>query len=83
MSDINIHDKSAHFFCYCQDAFHWLSAVPKRFKRNINEELHQAIGTNSDIKVGKDRISKKYLDAGYPRNFIHSLLKSFDDLSTH
>ena len=36
--------------------FHWSSAVPKRFKRNINEELHQAMRTSSDIKVGKDRM---------------------------
>ena len=58
------------FFCYFQDTFHCLSTVPKRSKRNINEELHQAIRTSSDIKVGKDHTFKKYLNAGYPRTFI-------------
>ena len=74
---------SAHFFLYFQDTFHWSSAVTKRFKKNINEELHQAIRTSSDIKVGKDCILKKYLNAGYPRTSMYSVLNAFDDLSTH
>ena len=41
--DIDIDNICAYFFCYFQNAFHWSSAVPKRFKRNINEELHQAM----------------------------------------
>ena len=40
---IDIDNICAYFFCYLQNAFHWSSAVPKRFKRNINEELHQAM----------------------------------------
>ena len=72
-----------NFFCYFQDTFHWSSTVPKRFKRNINEELHQAMRTSSDIKVGKDRIFKKYLNVGYPRTFIYSLLNAPDEISTH
>ena len=46
-----------------QDSFHWSSAVPKRFKRNITEELGQATRTSSDIEMGNDRIFKKYLNA--------------------
>ena len=28
--------------------------------------------TSSDIQVGRDRMFKKYLNSGYPRNFIYS-----------
>ena len=53
-----------HIFCYFQDTFHWSSALPKKFKKNINKALHQAIRTGSDNEVGKDRIFKKHLNAG-------------------
>ena len=43
------------FFGYFQDTFHWSSTVPKRFKRNINEKLYQAMITSSDIEIEKDR----------------------------
>ena len=46
-------------------------------------KLHQAMRTSSDIKVGKDRIFKKYLNVGYPRTFIYSLLNAPDEISTH
>ena len=39
--------------------------------------------TSADIEVGKDRIFKKYLNAGYPRTFTYSVLKGFDDISIH
>ena len=39
--------------------------------------------TSSDIKVGKDRIFKKYLNVGYPRTFIYSLLNAPDEIPTH
>ena len=66
------------YFCYFQDTFHCPFAVPKRFKRNINEELRQAMRTSSDIKAGKDCIFKKYLNDGYPSTFIYSVLNAFD-----
>ena len=34
--------------------------------------------TSSDIKAGKDRIFRKYLNAGYPRTFIYSGLNACD-----
>ena len=76
-------DISAHLFCYLQDTYHWSSAVPERFKGNINEELYQAMITSTDIEVVKDLIFKKYLNAGYPRTFTYSVLKVFDDISIH
>ena len=39
--------------------------------------------TSPDIEVGEDRIFKKYLNVGYPRTFIYSVLNAFDDISTH
>ena len=34
--------------------------------------------TSSDIKAGKDRKFKKYLNDGYPRTCIYSVLNAFD-----
>ena len=70
------------FFCF-QDTIHWPSAVTNRFKRNINEELHQAMSTSFDIKARKDHIFKKCLNAGYPRTFIYLVLNAFDAISAH
>ena len=73
MLDIDINDISAHFFATCYFfSFH----LPKRFKRNMNEELHQAMETIPDIAVENDHIFKKHLDVGYPRNFIYSVFSA-------
>ena len=34
--------------------------------------------TSSNIKAGKNRMFKKYLNAGHPRNFIFSVINAFD-----
>ena len=34
--------------------------------------------TSSDIKAEKDHKFKKYLNAGYPRTLIYSVLNAFD-----
>ena len=39
--------------------------------------------TSSATEVGKYRMFKKYLNSGYPRNSIYSVLNAFDDTSTH
>ena len=39
--------------------------------------------TTSAIEVEKDHIFKNYLNVGYPRTFIYSVLNAFDDTSTH
>ena len=67
-----------HIFLPLPRHFHWPSALTNRFKRNINEELHQAMSTSSDIKAGKDRIFKKYLNADYVRTFIYAVLSTVD-----
>ena len=41
------------------------------------------MSTSSDIKLGKDHIFKKYLNAGYLRTFIYSVLNAFDAISAH
>ena len=61
-----------HIFLPLPRHFHWPSALTNRFKRNINEELNQAMSTSSDIKTGKDCIFKKYLN--YLRTFIYSVI---------
>ena len=78
ISDIDIDNISAFFFWYFQNTIHGPSAVPKRFKRNINEELLKAMRTNSDIKAGIDRIFKMYLNANYPRTFTCLVIHAFD-----
>ena len=39
--------------------------------------------TSSNIKARNNRIFRKYLNAGYPRTFIYSVLNAFDDIFTH
>ena len=41
------------------------------------------MSTTSDIKAEKDRIFKNYLNAGYPRTFIYSVLNAFDAIFAH
>ena len=68
-----------HIFLPLPRHFHWPSALTNRFKKNINED--KAMSTCSDIKTGKDRIFKKYLNAGYLRTFIYSVLNAFNAIS--
>ena len=65
-----------HIFYPIPSRFHWPSALTNRFKRNINEELHQAMSTSSDVKAGKDRIFNKYLNADYLRTCIYGVLST-------
>ena len=71
-----------HIFLPLPTHFHWPSALINRFKRNINEELHQAMSASSDIKVGKDRIFT-FLNVCYLKTFIYSVLNAFDAISAH
>ena len=59
---------------------HWSSKVPKRYKRNaINGELNRASKISSDFNSEKRIITKKYENAGYPPNFIKSVMRQFDE----
>ena len=60
--------------------FHWQSAVPKKYKRNlINGDLHRAKRISSDFPAEKKRIKEKFRKACYPAGFINSVIESFDD----
>ena len=57
---------------------HWLSNIPKRYKRNIiNGELHRAKKISSDFEKELIRIRLKYKNAGYPPRFVNSVIASF------
>ena len=60
--------------------FHWSSAVPKKYKRNvINGELHRAKKISSNFELEKRRILTKFKTAGYPIRFINSVIRSFEN----
>ena len=67
-----------HIFLPLPRRFHWPSALTNSFKRNINEELHQAMNTSSGIQAGKNRIFNKYLNAHYLRTFTYAVLSTVD-----
>ena len=59
---------------------HWSSKTPKRYKRNaINIDLHRAKLISSDFEEEIEIIFKKFLHAGYPKNFIKSVINSFNN----
>ena len=62
---------------------HWSSKVPKKFKRNIiNNELHRArkISTNFSNEIRE--IKQKYYSADYPRRYVNSVIKDFNEKQT-
>ena len=60
--------------------FHWSSAVPKRYKRNIIlGELHRAKRISSNFLSEVVRIKNKYMAAGYPVKYIESVIRSFSE----
>ena len=58
----------------------WDSKTPKRYKRNaINIDLHRAKSIATDFQIEVKRITQKYLNAGYPKRFIMSVINDFDN----
>ena len=58
--------------------FHWKSAVPRNYKKNvIVGDLHRANKISSDLEKEISRIKAKYLKAGYPNGFIDSIINDF------
>ena len=58
---------------------HWSSKIPTRYKRNaITGEFHRAKrianGFNFEVKC----ITKKFLSAGLPKNFIRNTFEYFN-----
>ena len=59
---------------------HWSSKVPKRIKRNIvTNDLHRAkkISSNFDMEIRE--IKEKYEKANYPKKFVESIVKTFNE----
>ena len=58
--------------------FHWKSAVPRNYKKNvIVGDLHRANKISSDLEKEISIIKAKYLKAGYPNEFIDSIINDF------
>ena len=59
---------------------HWTSKVPKKIKRNIiTNDLHRAKKISTDFAKEKDIINLKYVNAGYPKRFIESMVRDFTE----
>ena len=61
----------------------WTSRIPKKYKKNsLRTELYRAKQISSDFNYELERITKKFLDAGYPKHFIAATIKEFSTPST-
>ena len=58
--------------------FHWKSAVPRNYKKNvIVGDLHRANKISSNLEKEIFIIKAKYLKCGYPNEFIDSIINHF------
>ena len=56
----------------------WSSKIPKLYERNaIKGELHRASKLSTSFNVEVNRIKQKFLNVGFPKNFIESVIKDF------
>ena len=59
--------------------FHWMSAVPKHYKKNvITGELHRIKYLSSNFEQDVGIITNKYIKAGYPFCFSKSIIDDFN-----
>ena len=59
-------------------SFHWRSAVPKHYKKNvIIGNLHCVKNLSFNFEQEVRIIRNKYIKAGYPFHFINSVIDSF------
>ena len=59
---------------------HWSSKIPKRYKRNmILGDLHRSFRISSDFNEEIKLISHKYHRADYPKRFVNSVIKQFQE----
>ena len=59
-------------------SFHWRSAVPKHYKKNIIiGDLHCVKNLSSNFEQEVRIIINKYIKAGYPFHFVNSVIDSF------
>jgi len=59
---------------------HWTSKAPLKYKSNaINSDLSQASKISSHFETEKTIITNKFTRADYPKLFIRSVIKRFED----
>ena len=59
---------------------HWSSKIPKRYKRNvILGDLHRSFRISSDLNEEIKLISHKYDRADYPKRFVNSVIRQFQE----
>ena len=57
----------------------WTSRIPKQYKKNsLRTELYRAKQISSNFDTELERITTKFQDAAYPKNFITSTIKEFN-----
>ena len=58
---------------------HWSSKIPTRYKHNaITGELHRTKRIANDFNFEIKCITKKFLSAGFPKNFIKNTIEHFN-----
>ena len=63
-----------------QNTYHWLSKIPKRYKRNIiTRDLHRAENIASNMKEEMQTIRKKFIKADYPKPFVNSVINQYNN----
>ena len=69
------------YFAYHKEmklSFHWRSAVPKNYQKNvIIGNLHCVKNLSSNFEQEVRIIRNKYIKAGYPFHFINFVIDSF------
>ena len=59
---------------------HWSSKIPTRYKRNaITCELHRAKRIADDFNFEVKRVTKEFLSAGFPKNFMRNTIECFNE----
>ena len=58
--------------------FHWKSAVPRNYKKNVKvRDLHRGNKISSELQKEISIVKAKYLKAGYPNGFIDFIINDF------
>ena len=58
--------------------FHWKSAVPRNYKKNVKvRDLHRGNKISSDLQKETSIVKAKYLKADYPDGFIDFIINDF------
>ena len=82
--DTKIHRDNNEIKCFAYHKemklpFHWTSAVPKHYKKNvIIGDLHRVNNLSSNFEQEIGIIRNKYIKAGYPFRFINSVIDGFN-----